>query len=121
MKNAIISAIILIMIVSFLILDSIFLTSFIRSLSYTLECMSDLPSNELELAYELKDDWSSHELAITMTVPRSKSDAVETALAKLGAYTEASDTAGFLAAKQAAMLALDSIRASVMFSFDTIF
>ena len=121
MKDAVISLIILIIIISFLIVSSLMIDKYTSELMLFVSNMSDNASFETENADKLIELWNKSRPFISLSVTHSELENVTRCANQILSYCESNNQSEFIASKRALRQALEHISFSGSLSFDTIF
>ena len=121
MKDAVVSSIILIIIISFLITSSFMIDKYTSELMLFISNMSDNASIESANADKLIELWNKSKAFISLSVTHAELEYVTRCANQILSYCESNNQSEFIASKRALRQALEHISFSGSLSPDTIF
>lgn len=121
MKDAVVSLIILVIIISFLITSSLIIDKYTSELIFRVSNMSDEPSLEEENAHKVIELWDKIEAFISISVVHSEIENVARCANQILSYCESDNKSEFIASKKVLKQALEHISFFGSLSLDTVF
>lgn len=121
MKDALISIIILLVIISFLIINAVIIDKYTSELLLIVSDMSDNPVLEEENAREIIEIWDKIVAFISISVTHQEIENVDRCAGQVLSYCETDNQSEFIASKRGLRQALEHISFSGALSLDTLF